>query len=396
MADKLSPALLALVTALAAMGIASMAMYMPSLPAIQAEFGVRPSDTQITLTLFFIGFAFAQLVFGPLSDRYGRRPILLIGLGLYGIATLGCSLAWSIEALQTGRFLQGIVACVGPVVGRAVVRDTVAPSSAAGAFAVIGMALAVVPAVAPSIGGFLQTTLGWRSTFWALTGGSMLLAALCIARLPETLPEKNLDATRPLRLGKIYWRLLTTPYFMGYAIANSLAFGGFFAYITQSPFLFIEDMGISPDIYGLLMVFTVAGFMAGNYLSRRLVPRMGARRTLFLAFGFMVTGAALLFGLSGTLSAFNILAPMTVYTTGFGLVMPGSLAESMRPFPRVAGSASAVLGFLQFGAAAVASYLSLILYNTSATFLSLFILGLVLLAVSQFLFLTRSGPPLDP
>lgn len=393
MADRLGPALLALVTALTAMGIASMAMYMPSLPAIQAEFGGTVSDTQITLTLFFVGFAFSQLVFGPLSDRYGRRPILLIGLVLYGIATFVCSLAWSIEALQTGRFVQGVMACVGPVVARAVIRDTVGPAGAAAAFAVLGMALAVVPAIAPTIGGFLQEFVGWRATFWALTGASMVLLLVVYLRLQETIPERNMDATKPLRLAKIYWGLLVNPYFMGHALINSFAFAGFFAYITQSPFLFIEEMGVSPNIYGLLMVFTVSGFVTGNFLSGKLVPRLGVRPTTFIACSLMFLGAILMFGLSGELTPFNVLFPMTVYTAGFGMSIPGSMAEALRPFPRVAGSASAVLGFLQFGTAALASKITQPFYNGTTTALSGLIFAIAAIGLVQFLWLTRKGPP---
>lgn len=391
--DRLGPVLLALVTALTAMGIASMAMYMPSLPSIQTEFGVTASDTQLTLTLFFVGFAFAQLIFGPLSDRYGRRPILLIGLALYAVATLACSLAWSIETLQTGRFLQGVVACVGPVVGRAVVRDTVSPSGAAAAFAVIGMALAVVPAIAPSLGGLLQASAGWRSTFWALTGASLMLIAVCALRLKETIPQYNLDATKPVTLLRIYWDLITTPYFMGYALVNSLAFAGFFSYITQSPFLFIDTLNIEPEIYGLLMIFTVMGFLVGNFLSGKLTPKIGARTTIFIACGLMFSGAILLFKLSGSLTPFNILAPMTLYTAGFGLIIPGSMAEALRPFPMVAGSASAVVGFLQFGCAAFASFVTGYVYDGSTLGLSVLIFCIVSIAMGQFLWMTRKSVP---
>jgi DHA1 family bicyclomycin/chloramphenicol resistance-like MFS transporter len=207
MASRIAPGFLVLVTSLVAMGVASMALYVPSLPAIQAEFGVLPSDTQLTLTLFFLGFSGGQLLFGPLSDRFGRRPVLLVGLSLYMVISLSCAFATSIEVLQVGRFLQGFVACVGPVVGRAVVRDAFSGKAAAAAFSVLGTALAVVPAVAPILGGQIQTHIGWRSSFYLLAALSLILLIVCAYRLTESLVQKNPDAIKPVRLIQIYARL---------------------------------------------------------------------------------------------------------------------------------------------------------------------------------------------
>ena len=387
---------LALITALVAMGAASMALYLPSLPEIQAEFGVEPAQSQLTLTLFFLGFSSAQLLFGPLSDRFGRRPIILIGLCLYAAISLACAFAPGIETLQVGRFLQGFAACVGPVVGRAVVRDKFDGMQAVAAFAVVGTALAVVPAIAPMLGGFLQTHIGWRANFVFLTLASLVLMTITFLRLPESIPEKNLDALRPARLARIYGGLLSSPFFMGQTLVSSLAFAGFFAYVTEAPFLFIGELGVAPDTFGLLMIFTVTGYAAGSFMAGRLIPHLGTRPVILLSFVFLMVGSGILYALSDTLSLVRVIAPMSVYTIGFGLIMPGSMVEALRPFPHVAGSASAILGFFQFFCAALTSLLVQPLYDGSAHTLALVIIGVAVFALVQFLVLTRNGPPEPP
>lgn len=392
MGSKIAPGLLALITALVAMGVASMALYIPSLPAIQAEFGVQPSDTQLTLTLFFLGFAGAQLLFGPMSDRYGRKPVLIIGLGLYAAVSLGCAFATGIESLQAGRFLQGIVACVGPVVGRAVVRDRVDGQSAAAAFAVLGTALAIVPALAPAIGGLIEVNIGWRANFVLLAVLSVTLLALSAIRLPETLVEKNMDAVRPGKLLRNYATLLMTPYFMGQVLVSSLAFAGFFAYVTESPFLVIGELGISADIYGFLMIFTVTGYATGSFFAGRMLHRWSARRMILSGYLFLLAGASLLWLLSDELTLVRLILPMMIYTVGFGMVIPSSMAEALRPFPRLAGSASAILGSFQFLCATLTSLAVQPLFDGTTRILSLVILSVVAFSLVQYLILTRKEP----
>lgn len=393
MGSRIAPGQLALITALTAMGVASMALYIPSLPAIQAEFGVKPSETQLTLTLFFLGFAGAQLLFGPLSDRFGRRPVLIAGLALYAAVSLGIAFATGIEDLQIGRFLQGFFACVGPVVGRAVVRDRVDGQHAAAAFAILGTAIAIVPALAPVIGGLIEVNIGWRANFLLLMGASLLLMVICLRSLPESLAEKNLDAIRPGRLLRNYGSLLCNRYFMGQVLVSSLAFAGFFAYVTESPFLIVGELGIAADKFGFLMIFTVMGYTTGSIAAGRLARRWSARRLILTGYGFMLTGASLLWLLSGELSLYHLIPPMMVYTVGFGMIIPSSMSEAMRPFPRLAGSASAILGSFQFLCATITSFAVQPLYDGTTELLSQVILGVIVLAVVQYLVLTRKGPP---
>lgn len=380
---------LLLVTALVSMGVLSMAMYTPSLPAIRAEFGVREADVQLTLTLFLVGFSSAQLLFGPVSDRFGRKPVLLGGLALYAVASILCALAAGIFELQAGRLLQGFAACVGPVVGRAVVRDLFDGPEAAKAFSLIGTVLAVVPALAPIIGGIIQTRFGWEAAFWALTIAGVVLLVVTHAALPETIRERNPHALQPVRLLRIYRDLLSNGHFMGHALTTGLIFSGFFAYFTDAPFLFIGELGLSADLFGFLLVFTVIGYAVGNFTAGRMAGRMASRTQILIATGFCVTGAVLLLALSGTLSVPRVIGPMCIYALGFGFCLPACMAEALRPFPRVAGSASAVLGFFQFGCAGLTSALVQPLYDGTAASLGFIVLGASGLALIQYLTLVR-------
>lgn len=382
---------LALITALVSLGALSMSLYVPSLPAIQREFAVGPDAVQRTLTLFLAGFAGAQLVIGPLSDALGRRPVLLGGLVAYAMAGVICALAPDILSLSLARFVQGFTACVGPVVGRAVVRDLFEGEAAARAFGMVGTALALVPALAPMLGGIIQARLGWEAAFLTLATVGVGLFGISFLRLRETIPARLPGAMRPGRLIAIYWELLRNPQYLGHAMAGAFVFGGFFGYFADAPFLFIGELSITADVFGFLMVFTVIGYAVGSFTAGRLVPRVGSRPLILTGTGCAVVGAMLLIAFSGELSIARVIAPMCLYTLGFGLTMPGSMAGALGPFPRVAGSASAMLGFIQMGAAGLSSLLVQPIYDGTATPLGFVVLGMSLTAFFGYAILTRAG-----
>ncbi|MEQ8602845.1 MAG: multidrug effflux MFS transporter [Marivibrio sp.] len=383
-ADRATPAL-SLITALVALGALSTSLYTPSLPAIGADFGASSAAVQRTLTSFLVGFAGAQLVIGPLSDAFGRRPVLLVGLAAYVGAGIFCALATTVEQLTLGRFFQGFAACAGPVVGRAIVRDLFEGAAAARAFSAVGTALAVVPALAPILGGAIQAQLGWEAAFLALAAIGLALLGLSSLKLHETIAERRPDALNPARLVRIYADLLRNRVYMGHALAGGLVFGGFFGYFADAPFLFIGELGIAPDVFGLLMVFTVGGYAGGSYLSGRLAGRWPRRRVILTGTGISVLGALLLIGFSGDLTVARVIGPMCVYTLGFGLTLPASFAGALAPFPRVAGSASAMLGFVQMAGAGAASVAVQPLYDGGAL-----TLGYVVLAMSAAAFLAHA------
>jgi DHA1 family bicyclomycin/chloramphenicol resistance-like MFS transporter len=348
-------AIVVLLTALVALGPISTDLYLPSLPAIRAQFGVNEGLTQLTLSLFMAGFAVSQLAYGPLSDRFGRRPVLLGGLGLYIGASLACFLAPSIGVLIAARAVQAMGACAGPVLGRAMVRDLVGPERAAVLLSYIGMAMALAPAVGPMLGGYLQVAFGWRAAFAALMGVATLLALTVALALPETNRHRNARATQPRVLLATYRELMADPVYRGYVATLALTFAGLFSFISGAAFVLIEAVGLSPDAFGLSFATIVLGYILGNFLSSRYTRRFGHDRMIAGGLGCVLAGglpmAAL--ALAGVQTAAAVVAPMALFMIGAGLILPNALAGAVGPYPTKAGSASALLGFTQMGGAAV-------------------------------------------
>ena len=343
-----------LLTGLVAIGPVSTDLYLPSLPAMRADLLASEGQAQMTLSAFVIGIGLAQLVHGPLSDRFGRRPVLIGGLLLYLAASIACSFVTSIEALIAGRVLQALGACVGPVVGRAIVRDAFGRDGAARVMSYIATAMALAPAVGPMIGGVLESLFGWRASFLAMAlYGGLALAAVLLA-LGETNRWKDPMATRPRRLLSNYRMLLRNRSYTSFVSINAMAFSGLFAFISGSSFVIIEVLEVSPAFFGFSFLVFVLGFMAGAFFSGRFSRRLGTHRLILMgtALGALsaFAGAALAF--SGVLALWAILLPVFPYMVGMGLVLPNAFAGAVGPFPRMAGSASAMLGFLQMSTAA--------------------------------------------
>lgn len=347
--------LVCLLTALVALGPLSTDMYLPSLPAIAQSFGTSSGQAQLTLSVFMAGFAASQLVYGPLSDRFGRRPLLIGGLILYVFASLICTLATSIEGLIAARFLQALGACAGPVLGRAVVRDVYPRDRAAQVMSYMAMAMALAPAIAPIVGGYLQVLFGWQATFATAALLGVCLLFLVLAQLPETNAYRNPEATRPGRLLANYTALIADPSYRGYVAIQTTVFAGLFSFISGGSFVLIDGLGLSPDRFGLCFTVVVLGFMSGTFASGRLTRRLGVDRmiliglTLCLAAGLPM--AALAF--AGHASVAGVVAPVALFLCGAGFVLPNAMAGAIGPFPQMAGSASALMGFTQMGTAAL-------------------------------------------
>lgn len=352
-ADSLIVAVL--LTALVALGPISTDLYLPSLPSIGRDFGVGTAEVQLTLSVFLAGFACSQLIYGPLSDRFGRRPVILIGLAVYLLATLLCMVAPSIEVLILARFLQALGACVGPVLGRAVVRDVYGRERAAQVLSYMGMAMALAPAFGPIIGGYLEVWFGWQANFAVLAVFALVILVAIQVTLPETNRWMDPAATRPGRLVSTYLELLRHRSYRGYVMIVSFSYAGIFSFISGSAFILIGILGLSPDRYGFCFAAIVVGFMIGTFLSGRLTRRLGLERMIQLGTGVQCLGG--LMGLAiygaGLVTVVTIVGPMVVFMIGTGLVMPNAQAGAIGPFPKTAGSASALLGFIQMGLAAL-------------------------------------------
>lgn len=353
-----STGLAVLLTTLVALGPLSTDLYLPALPTLARVFATDAARVQLTLSVFLLGFAGAQLAYGPLSDRYGRRPVLLGGLLLYFIASVACVLAGSIEMLIAARFAQALGACAGPVLGRAIVRDVWGAAESARVIAYIGGAMAIAPLVGPTLGGFLTVLFGWQANFVALAlfGGAQCLAVARMLR--ESNAHRDRSATEPRRMAANFGRLLADRRYVGYLLTFAFSYSALFAFISGSSFVLSARFGLAPHIYGMCFGLVVLGYLSGSLLSGRLVRRLGS--DALLAGGAWLgalAGASLLAlemlgrrtGLPGLAA---ILAPMFFCTVATGLVMPNAIGRALAPYPTMAGAASALMGFGQMSVAA--------------------------------------------
>ncbi|MDX9860354.1 MAG: multidrug effflux MFS transporter [Rhodospirillales bacterium] len=355
--DPASIAVGGLLTAMIALGQISTAIYSPSMPSLVANLETTVELVSLTLTVFLAGFAVSQLVFGPLSDRFGRRHVLVAGLVIFVAASIVCALAPTIGVLLVGRFFQSMGACAGAVVGRAVVRDVYGRERAARALAFIGVAFSVSPAVSPIIGGYLQVWFGWRSSFSFLALVGLAIGAATWTMLSETNRHPDPHALNPLAMARNFVVLMKTPAYVGYMLALSLVFAGLMAFVTASPFLLIDGLHLSPAHFGLLVALPTVGTLAGNLSAGVLTLRLGVDRMVLIGTILALAGGIGM-AASGALGYFAvapILASIAVFLFGMGIVMPNAMAGAMGPFPRMAGAASALLGFAQMGVGALAS-----------------------------------------
>jgi DHA1 family bicyclomycin/chloramphenicol resistance-like MFS transporter len=336
-----------LLTLLVAMGPVSTDLYLPSLPGIARDLATGEGLAQLTIGLFIAGFAVMMLVCGSLADRFGRRPVLLCGMALYTLASIACALAADIAFLLAARFVQALGACVGPVIGRAIVRDLYEPREAGRILGYMASAMALAPLIGPFIGGYLEVAFGWRANFWALAAyGGALMAALALC-LDETL-RTPLSGALARMLGS-YALILRNRAFLGFMLCAALCFGALFTWISNSAFVVIDHFGVAPERFGLVFGAVVLGYIAGAYGGSRAGMRFGLARATGI--GAVVCAAAggglLVTGWSGVggLPAITALSALSFF--GAGMAIPQGTAGGLGPFPERAGSAAALLGFIQ-------------------------------------------------
>jgi len=353
-----------LLTLLVALGPVSTDLYLPSLPGIAADLGASAAQAQLTIGLFIAGFAAMMLVCGPLADRFGRRPVLLAGMAIYVVASIACALSPTIGLLLAARFLQALGACVGPVLGRAIVRDLYEPRAAGRILGTMASAMALAPLIAPFLGGWLETAFGWRASFWALTAYGLLLTGLLAWRLDETLPERPAGAFSLGRLAASYALILHNRTFLGFMLCVALTFGALFTWISNSAFVVIDYFGVAPERFGWAFGVVIAGYVLGAYGGSRAGMRLGLGRATALGCAICAAaGMALaLSGWSGLGGLPGIVFLMALSFVGVGLVAPQATAGALSPFPHLAGTAAALLGFLQMSTGLLVNLV------TSATF----------------------------
>jgi len=331
-------------------------MYLPALPTLERVFHASTADVQRTLSAFFLGFSCGQSLWGPITDRYGRRAPLYFSLVTFFLTSAGCALAPTIEVLIVMRLLQAISACGGAVIARAMVRDLFPPEETRRAFSTLIMLNATAPAIGPLIGGVMLAWLGWASIFWALALASAAALLLMHFLLPESLPP---GARQPLNLGHVfstYGMLLRDRTFLGASLATGLASAGMFVYITGSPFVFIEIYKITPQQFALLFGVNALGIIAVSNLNARVLHRYPAARILKAA-NLIQCASGLALVLAAVTRAGVLLTwlPLFTYVSCIGLTFPNGSALSMAKHARMAGMASALLGTNQFALAAIAT-----------------------------------------
>ncbi|MBJ6118842.1 multidrug effflux MFS transporter [Pontibacter sp. BT310] len=351
--------------ALAAVGPFAIDMYLPGFPAIAKDLKTDIAHVGLSLTSYFIGIAVGQLIYGPLIDRFGRKKPLIIGLSIFVLASLGCALAPSVEWLIGLRLLLALGGCVGMVASRAMVRDLFPLKDIPNVFSTLMLVMGVAPIIAPTIGGYVTAHLGWQYIFVVLA----TIAAAVLFAVARLLPEsRGADASislKPRFILRDFSLVFRERTFLTYAVSGSLAAAGMFAYISGSPYVFMEHFGLTDTQYGIAFAMNAAGYILGSQVNRLLLRRSTSKQlTLKIGFIQFVAAIALVFGsVTGSLSALGTLALLFIFMFSLGIINPNASALAMSPFTKNAGSASAILGSLQMGTGALASALVSYLHN---------------------------------
>lgn len=345
----------AILVAVSAIGPLALNIFMPSMPGLQKTFGISYGTVQLTLTLYLIGFAVCQIFYGPLSDRYGRRPLLLGGLVLFVIASIAAALATTIEMLIAARLVQAIGGASGLVLSRAIVRDLFEREKAASVLGYITMAWVLAPMIAPALGGLLDEIAGFRASFAVLA----VLGALTLAASWFSLHETNYNrrADEPVWQPSHYRRLFASPQFRGYSITLAFVSAVFFTFLAFAPFLTVNVMGRSATEYGVWFIVVSIGYMIGNFLSGRYSERIGNDRMVQVGNVFTLAGAlaCLAFALFGIFNPAALFIPMLFCALGNGLTIPNGTIRAISIDPALVGTAAGVVGFFQMGFSALVS-----------------------------------------
>jgi len=353
-----SPWLLALLAALVALGPLSVDMYLPAMPTMMVALGTDIPQMHLTLSSYLAGFAIFHLACGPLADRFGRKPVLMGGTVLFVLACLGCSRSTTVEELLLFRFIQGVGACVGPTLARTVARDVFGPTRAARALSLIAMLMALAPAVAPVIGGVMLLVLPWNSIFYFLAVYGAIMLFLIHFLLAESLPARQ--SLHPAAIARNYSQLLKNSRYLSATVASGLIYSGLIAYLSSSSFVYIEMLGVPVQYFGGIFLATVFGYMGGSALSARLSLRRESEEIMLLgAFFSLIACSLMLIGhLLLPTSVLALALPSSLYATALGLVLPHAMAISLQHFAHIAGTASAMLGFIQMTLSSTTSALT--------------------------------------
>ncbi|MBP0047565.1 Bcr/CflA family multidrug efflux MFS transporter [Marinobacterium sp. AK62] len=385
--------LIVLLAALVAFGPLSIDMYLPSLPLIAEDLAAPESSIQLTISAFLIGLFIGMLFYGPLSDKFGRRGLLLGGISLYLVASIGCILADSADWLIAARFLQALGAAAASVLARAIVRDLFPVNEAARVLSLMHLVTMIATLIAPLLGGYLILISGWRSLFMVLFGFAALMLLLSAWKIPETHHGDSRNASI-LAVFKAYLHIGAQPVALGYILCMSLCFAGMFAYITGSPFIYIEYFGVEPQHFAWLFSLNIGGIIVLVSLNARYVRQIGTQKLLVAAAALAaISGGVLVFaGLTGTGGLGLIVAALLGYVSVTGVMGANCMASLLSRYPEQAGAAAGLAVATQFGLGALASSATSRLHDGTPLPMAL-IIGLTALGCLLALIPTRHSKP---
>lgn len=357
-------ALTLLLSLLTGLGPLTVDMYLPSLPDIGRALHASTAQVQMTVSSYLFGFAIGQIVYGPISDRLGRKPVLLAALTLFGFGSIVCAAAQSVETLMAVRFVQAVGGAGAIVLARAIVRDLYTGVRAGHQLSVMGSIMAFAPIVAPVIGGALQISFGWRASFILLAIFAIMTGLATAYLLPETLQRRTSGPISLRSIGNLYYSVLVDRSFLAHLGILTTSYVGLFAWVAGASVVIQGIYGLSPVAFGVTYAVGAGGYMLGTYVAARIVMRLGLDRTIgvgavALVAGGLAVAAVVAFGFGNVAW---LVGAMTIYIAGLGLSMPQTMAGALTPFPDRAGTASSLLGFTQqfcagIGAAGVGLYL---------------------------------------
>jgi len=385
------PGLTFMLVMLGMVGPFALQIFLPSMPGLVDEFATSHAAVQMTISLYVGAFAFAQLGYGPLSDRFGRRRVILVGLAIYVIAPLICATASNIETLAAGRALQAIGGCAGLLFARVIARDLYERNRAAGIIGLVTMTTAMIGSATPMLGGWIDVSIGWRASFWLSSAFGVVVFFITLIWLPETRP-KDVIADSIVATFKKGFLLLRSPIFIGYACHGTCTLSAWYAMLAGLPFVMVDAMGQPPTAYGHYFPLLSLGYMAGNMITARFAHRWGIHRLIISGAGLSIAACPVMviWCLSTAPTPLALFLPMGLISLGHGMSQPGATSGAIGVNPALAGSAAGFMGFGQWLVAAFAAQAAGMVQNDTVWPTMIIVIGFTLLSGLSYL-LARWG-----
>ncbi len=364
---KLGLAMFIILGAIGALTPLAIDMYLPSMPTIAKELNVAPGAVQVTLTIYIAGFAIGQLLHGPLSDSFGRKPVLIVGILLFAVGSVVCAITNDVESLKYVRAAQGFAGAAAAVVIQALIRDMFDKEDFARTMSFITLVTMTAPLAAPMLGGHLAEWFGWRSIFWFLALVSALVVVAVIWKIPETLKPENRQPLRFKSTTRNYMRLFVNPVAVSLMFAGAFSFAGMFAFLTAGSFVYIDIYGVSMSQFGYLFGLNIVGLIIMTIINGRIVKKMSSK--WMLSFGIMVqliAGIGLFFGWLADIGLWGIIPFVMLYMSMMSTVGSNSMAILLSAYPGIAGTASSLAGTLRFGTGSIIGVIVAVLPSDTA------------------------------